>query len=156
MTPEWMASPERACRGQEALFLYPLGEKGRVHEERNKAAQAVCGQCPFMQACRDHARANRETYGVWGGETEDERTSWLRNHPVVRPKPEPVEPKRKQRPRITDGTPCRECGAVMRGRTESRRTKADLAVGEAFHRARGYCDTCYPLAMRRGKFKEAA
>lgn len=130
MSPEWMASPERACLGQEALFLYPVGEKGRVHEERNKAAQAVCGQCPFMQACRDHARANREEFGVWGGETEDERRAYLRRQGSG------------TRKAGWDGTPCMGCGATLRVRTADRRHKEHLTDGEVFHYARGMCEAC--------------
>lgn len=36
-------------------------------------ALAVCDRCPVMLACRTHALAVQEPYGVWGGLTEDER-----------------------------------------------------------------------------------
>lgn len=32
----------------------------------------ICNTCPVILDCRAYARANPE-YGVWGGETEDER-----------------------------------------------------------------------------------
>jgi WhiB family redox-sensing transcriptional regulator len=33
----------------------------------------VCGSCPVLDQCREHALAVREPYGVWGGLTEDDR-----------------------------------------------------------------------------------
>ncbi|MFC3504493.1 WhiB family transcriptional regulator [Micromonospora krabiensis] len=42
----------------------------------------LCLDCPVMFPCRDLARAEGHVYGVWGGETPDERRAWLvENHP---------------------------------------------------------------------------
>lgn len=36
-------------------------------------ALAFCGNCVVVDECRDHAHNNREKWGVWGGETEQQR-----------------------------------------------------------------------------------
>lgn len=36
-------------------------------------AKAVCRRCPVQDACLDHALANDERHGVWGGLTPGER-----------------------------------------------------------------------------------
>lgn len=37
------------------------------------AARVICGDCPVSQQCLDHAISARETGGVWGGLTDEER-----------------------------------------------------------------------------------
>jgi WhiB family redox-sensing transcriptional regulator len=39
----------------------------------DRAAKALCRDCPVLQNCRLHALQVREPYGVWGGMTEHER-----------------------------------------------------------------------------------
>ncbi len=74
MIPEWIASPERACAQADAeLFFHPHDERGAARRARAEAAKAICRGCPFMLACRDWAHERHEMYGVWGGESEDER-----------------------------------------------------------------------------------
>lgn len=41
-------------------------------------ALAFCKECPVRQQCLDHALNERESYGVWGGTTPDERATMLR------------------------------------------------------------------------------
>jgi len=62
-TQQWMADgncaglpPEEADR----LFF----SDGRVPVD----ARALCSSCPVAEACRGFAEANREEYGVWGGQ----------------------------------------------------------------------------------------
>lgn len=157
--------PLAACREEDdTLFYHPDGERGMPRFERAQAAKAICAECPVKITCRDDARARRETHGTWGGESEDERRNFLRRQDRARlkaekeaaekaePQPEPAEPKKKK-PRIADGTPCARCPKTMRTRREGRRTNADLADGEAFHRARGLCDQCYrEVGPRRDKY----
>ena len=33
----------------------------------------VCASCPVIEACRKHALAVQEPYGIWGGLSEDDR-----------------------------------------------------------------------------------
>jgi WhiB family redox-sensing transcriptional regulator len=38
----------------------------------------VCESCPVRAECLDHAVSAGERYGVWGGLTSDERSTWRR------------------------------------------------------------------------------
>lgn len=63
------------CRGEDAsLFFGPNRfEPKRERLAREAAAKAVCATCPALVACREHALANAELYGVWGGLGEADR-----------------------------------------------------------------------------------
>lgn len=61
-----------ACRGLDAQIFYP------DPEEEADEAKSVCAICPVRQACLEHALAQREREGVWGGCTERERRRILR------------------------------------------------------------------------------
>ena len=64
-----------ACREVDTvLFFHPDGERGSARARRQAAAKAVCADCPVLEACRRHALAVHEPYGVWGGMSEEERT----------------------------------------------------------------------------------
>lgn len=41
----------------------------------NARAKEVCRGCPIIKECGATAIARKETYGVWGGITEDERAA---------------------------------------------------------------------------------
>ncbi|HEY9417807.1 MAG TPA: WhiB family transcriptional regulator [Pseudonocardia sp.] len=63
-----------ACRGMDsAFFFHPEGERGPARASREAKAKAVCGRCPVVEACRRHALAVHEPYGIWGGLSESER-----------------------------------------------------------------------------------
>lgn len=67
-----------ACRGSDPeLFFHPENERGRRRAVREGAAKAVCRTCPVLAACREHALAVQEPYGVWGGLSETERQELL-------------------------------------------------------------------------------
>lgn len=70
----WEWQLRGACRetGPE-VFFHPEGERGATRRSRDAQALAVCAGCPVIAACRAHALAVREPYGVWGGMTEDDR-----------------------------------------------------------------------------------
>jgi WhiB family redox-sensing transcriptional regulator len=72
----WDWQIDGSCRTEDPrLFFHPEGERGPARRDRDAAAKAVCASCPVMQECRRHALTVREPYGVWGGLTEDERTT---------------------------------------------------------------------------------
>ena len=75
----WDWQLDGACRrvGPE-VFFHPEGERGPSRERRVQRAKAVCGSCPVLTTCREHALRAREPYGVWGGLTEDEREAIYR------------------------------------------------------------------------------
>lgn len=67
-----------ACRTSDSdLFFHPENERGQARERREAAAKAVCGGCPVLERCREHALSVGETYGVWGGMSEAERLTIL-------------------------------------------------------------------------------
>ena len=70
----WQWQFEGACRSLPTeMFFHPEGERGPRRRARENAAKAVCATCPVLAACRAHALASQEPYGIWGGLTEDER-----------------------------------------------------------------------------------
>jgi len=56
-----------ACRGVETDIFYPA----TAAEEAE--ALSICAMCPVRVQCLDYAIRNRETYGIWGGATPDQR-----------------------------------------------------------------------------------
>ena len=70
----WEWQQDGACSDQDpALFFHPEGERGPRRDDRERAAKALCTGCVVRPACRDHALAVREPYGVWGGLSTRER-----------------------------------------------------------------------------------
>lgn len=64
--PAWHA--DAACRGRTAAFF-----PGRGEWKLAEAAVAICQGCPVRDDCLDHALAEDERHGIWGGTTERER-----------------------------------------------------------------------------------
>ncbi|MGF1431550.1 WhiB family transcriptional regulator [Kitasatospora sp. LaBMicrA B282] len=63
-----------ACRRDEAaLFFAPSKEPTAARLAREQHAKQVCAGCPVLLSCREHALAQPEPYGVWGGLTAAER-----------------------------------------------------------------------------------
>jgi WhiB family redox-sensing transcriptional regulator len=58
---------------ESSLFFAPDGERARARNRRIAMAKAVCAECPALAACRAYAFDAGETFGIWGGLTEDER-----------------------------------------------------------------------------------
>ena len=67
---DWMLAG--ACKGLTHLFFPPAAERPQARERRESAAEDVCGDCSVQVECIDFAREHHE-YGLWGGESEDER-----------------------------------------------------------------------------------
>lgn len=61
-----------ACRGLDTEIFFP------ATDEEAGPAKAVCGSCPVQESCLEHALADREREGVWGGATERERRRIIR------------------------------------------------------------------------------
>ena len=56
-----------ACRGTDTEIFYP------VTPDEEAEALSICATCPVRAQCLDYAIRNRETYGIWGGTTPDQR-----------------------------------------------------------------------------------
>ncbi|WP_338704197.1 WhiB family transcriptional regulator (plasmid) [Streptomyces sp. Q6] len=54
-------------------FFSPPGERGRARRIREDRARAVCGGCEVVDICAATALRHGETYGVWGGLSDDDR-----------------------------------------------------------------------------------
>jgi WhiB family redox-sensing transcriptional regulator len=70
---EW--AEQGACRSADpSIFFAPSnGETKAERLRREDAAKAVCQKCPVRPHCLEHAIANDERYGIWGGLTDGER-----------------------------------------------------------------------------------
>lgn len=66
----WQA--RAACAGVDTNIFFP-----QVEEDAEPAKQ-ICGACPVREACLEHALADREREGIWGGATERERRRIIR------------------------------------------------------------------------------
>ncbi len=79
VTDLWDWQLQAACRhGDSGLFFHPERERNTRKTSREARAVEVCRGCPVIEACRRHALSVEEPYGVWGGQTEDERAAVLR------------------------------------------------------------------------------
>jgi WhiB family redox-sensing transcriptional regulator len=63
-----------ACRDEDATFFFgPDKERPRERARREGVAKSICATCPVLDRCLSHALEVPETYGVWGGMSEEER-----------------------------------------------------------------------------------
>ncbi|OZC63702.1 hypothetical protein CH306_26190 [Rhodococcus sp. 15-725-2-2b] len=73
-TDQWEWQLEGRCRTESSVtFFPPQGTRGRELHRIERAAKALCAQCPVQQECRAHALEVGEPYGIWGGMTARER-----------------------------------------------------------------------------------
>jgi WhiB family redox-sensing transcriptional regulator len=56
-----------ACRGTDTEIFFP------ANAEEEAEALSICATCPVRAQCLDYAVRNRETYGIWGGTTPEQR-----------------------------------------------------------------------------------
>ncbi|MCW2530111.1 MAG: transcription factor WhiB [Pseudonocardiales bacterium] len=71
---DWQWHAKAACRGMGSdPFFYSDNERGRNRRLREQAAKAVCRTCPVIAECLDWAVSVSEPYGIWGGQSPDER-----------------------------------------------------------------------------------
>ncbi|NMO93191.1 WhiB family transcriptional regulator [Actinomycetospora sp. TBRC 11914] len=75
----WDWQRHAACRDMDLeTFFHPEGERDPARSRRVARARAICAGCPVQAACRGWAHRVEEPYGIWGGESEDERRAALR------------------------------------------------------------------------------
>jgi WhiB family transcriptional regulator, redox-sensing transcriptional regulator len=61
-----------ACKGLDPTIFYP------EDDDDADDAKTICSECGVRVSCLEHALANREKVGVWGGATERERRRIIR------------------------------------------------------------------------------
>lgn len=94
VTDHWDWQTDAACRGMDSdTFFHPPAERARDRRARINAAKRICAMCPVLQQCLAHALETQEPYGIWGGQSENERAAMLGLQSLRYPAP------RKPRPR---------------------------------------------------------
>ena len=71
----WMRSA--LCRKVDPDVFHPQGPN------TSQRAKDVCAECPVIRECLDHAIAQREEWGVWGGMTFVERKEEIKRRRTV-------------------------------------------------------------------------
>ena len=74
--PEYLRPWQRdaACLSEDVgIFFPPEAERKGARTRREARAKAICGRCPVLLMCREHALRVGEPSGIWGALTEDER-----------------------------------------------------------------------------------
>ena len=61
-----------ACQGHDPELFFP-GPNGDLADRQLLAAKAVCARCPVQSICLEWAVLAGIEYGVWGGQSEEER-----------------------------------------------------------------------------------
>jgi WhiB family redox-sensing transcriptional regulator len=81
---QWDWQFDGACNGidPEAFFLEP-STRGKNKRSVEQKAIAICNTCPVRQKCLDHALKVPEMFGVWGGKTEEQRQSLVKELGIV-------------------------------------------------------------------------
>lgn len=70
------------CYGEDPELFFPV----KNSEEAAKEAKRICRQCPVADECLQEAIDAGEQFGIWGGQTEDERCRLRRKGQATRPK----------------------------------------------------------------------
>ena len=67
---DWWKSA--ACQDADPELFFPVSSVGLSRKDIARA-KAVCASCIVRRPCLQFALATHQTYGVWGGTTEEER-----------------------------------------------------------------------------------
>jgi WhiB family redox-sensing transcriptional regulator len=68
------------CRNNDPEIWFPVGTVGMALYQ-TEHAKTLCHSCPIEEACLAYALSYPETYGVWGGMSEEERRNIIRFNP---------------------------------------------------------------------------
>lgn len=72
---EWRM--QAACKKAGPELFFPDGYSLK-YADAIDAAKAFCGRCVVREECLDYAITIRETNGIWGGATPNERRALIR------------------------------------------------------------------------------
>ncbi|QFG23521.1 WhiB family transcriptional regulator [Actinomadura sp. WMMB 499] len=78
------------CRGEDPDLFFPIGYSAEILREQERAAKAICGNCPVQVDCLTWALRVGEPDGVWGGTTPEERRHLRRTADAPARRPLPV------------------------------------------------------------------
>jgi WhiB family transcriptional regulator, redox-sensing transcriptional regulator len=67
---EWLDAG--ACRTEDPELFFPITASGPSARQID-AAKAVCHRCGVQDQCLHYALESHQSYGVWGGTSEEER-----------------------------------------------------------------------------------
>jgi WhiB family redox-sensing transcriptional regulator len=67
---EWLDAG--ACRNEDPELFFPITSSG-PSAQQIEAAKAVCQRCGVQDQCLHYALESHQSYGVWGGTSEEER-----------------------------------------------------------------------------------
>lgn len=78
MSEEHDMSWERqaACGNCDPEMFFP--RPGLTYDTAIKDAKRICESCPVEDKCLDYAMKTRQEYGVWGGQSQEERATMRR------------------------------------------------------------------------------
>jgi WhiB family redox-sensing transcriptional regulator len=80
---EWAWQFQAACRGIDtSVFFHPDNERGPARIQRELQAKAICARCLVRDECLRSALMTRESYGVWGGTSPEDREALLARRPA--------------------------------------------------------------------------
>ncbi|MFB4318175.1 WhiB family transcriptional regulator [Actinomadura sp. 21ATH] len=66
-------SDQAICRGADPDLFFPIGYSAPILREQERAAKAICANCPVTADCLSWALRVGEPDGIWGGTTPEER-----------------------------------------------------------------------------------
>jgi len=66
-------SDHAICRGADPDLFFPIGYSAPILQEQERAAKAICANCPVIADCLTWALSVGEPDGIWGGTTPEER-----------------------------------------------------------------------------------
>jgi WhiB family redox-sensing transcriptional regulator len=64
--------PLAACQSIDPELFFPVSSTGKSLDQAAEA-KAVCARCLVRRQCLAFALGTRQTHGIWGGMTEEER-----------------------------------------------------------------------------------
>lgn len=79
---DWEWQDRAACDlDTHHLFFREYKERKSINSAKDSSAKSLCASCPVRRKCLDHSIVFRESYGLWGGVTEEDRRKVLKTLP---------------------------------------------------------------------------
>ena len=85
---DWRDSAE--CKKADPELFFPIGESSAVDRDQIQAAKKFCADCLVRGQCLEYAQMTHQDFGIWGGETENERRARRRRAAAIRRRPDVI------------------------------------------------------------------